>query len=125
MTTYLDTHVLIWLAEGELEKIGNQARAMIQSCEVLACPMAVLELQLLHEIGKLRWSGAAIAEQLSRDIGLQISSLGFDEVAAAACNESWTRDPFDRLIVAQARASALPLITKDKMIHAHFAAAVW
>jgi PIN domain nuclease of toxin-antitoxin system len=44
---------------------------------------------------------------------------------ASALAESWTRDPFDRLIVARARATELPLLTKDMKIHAHFKAAVW
>ena len=37
----------------------------------------------------------------------------------------WTRDPFDRLIVGQARASRLGLITKDRQIRRHFDGAFW
>ena len=43
----------------------------------------------------------------------------------AAERLSWTRDPFDRLIVAQASLAGAPLVTKDRMIRKHFAKAAW
>jgi PIN domain nuclease of toxin-antitoxin system len=38
---------------------------------------------------------------------------------------SWTRDPFDRLIVAQAAVRDAPLLTKDRAIRRRYRAAVW
>lgn len=42
-----------------------------------------------------------------------------------ALKESWTRDPFDRLIVANAKAAGAPLITKDERIRKHYRRAIW
>ena len=39
--------------------------------------------------------------------------------------ETWTPDPFDRLIVAQARLLDASLITKDELIHKHYKKAIW
>ena len=39
--------------------------------------------------------------------------------------ESWTRDPFDRMIVAQAALREAPLLTKDRVLHEHYDRAVW
>jgi PIN domain nuclease of toxin-antitoxin system len=39
--------------------------------------------------------------------------------------QTWTRDPFDRIIVAQARLRGAPLLTKDRTIQTHHAEAFW
>jgi PIN domain nuclease of toxin-antitoxin system len=46
-------------------------------------------------------------------------------VAREAEAHDWTRDPFDRLIVAQASLFDAPLITKDADVHAHYRNVVW
>jgi len=51
--------------------------------------------------------------------------LSFEDVARAALRESWTGDPFDRMIVAQARLREAALITKDRSIREHYSRAVW
>jgi PIN domain nuclease of toxin-antitoxin system len=40
-------------------------------------------------------------------------------------HQKWVRDPFDRLIVAQASANDAPLITKDEKIRRHYKRAIW
>jgi PIN domain nuclease of toxin-antitoxin system len=39
--------------------------------------------------------------------------------------EKWVRDPFDRLIVANAKAAGAPLVTRDERIHKHYSSALW
>jgi len=46
-------------------------------------------------------------------------------VAREAVAQSWTRDPFDRLIVAQAAIRATALLTKDRVIRRRYAPAFW
>ena len=55
----------------------------------------------------------------------EVSTLSFQRVVAAAVEQTWTRDPFDRLIVAQAQAEGASLVTADKLIRKHFARSVW
>ena len=62
---------------------------------------------------------------LSDEIGLTVCDLAFALVAARARDERWTRDPFDRLIVAQAQVRGAPLLTRDDHIHRHYARAIW
>jgi PIN domain nuclease of toxin-antitoxin system len=56
-----------------------------------------------------------------RDIGLRVCDRPFSDVARQAAIEGWTRDPFDRLIVAQARLAKAALITRDTTMHANYA----
>ena len=52
-------------------------------------------------------------------------SMPFRDVAMEALQEKWTRDPFDRLIVANAKAAGAPLVTKDEHIRKHYRRAIW
>ena len=47
------------------------------------------------------------------------------DVVSVASALTWTRDPFDRLIVATAAADSAPLLTRDKLIRRHYRNASW
>ena len=123
--TYLDTHVVVWLFGGEAQRLSNAAVAQIQAEEVLVSPAVVLELQFLHEIKRSKATALKVVERLSAEIGLAICRLPFAAVVEHALDQAWTRDPFDRLIVAHASANDAPLITKDERIHRHYKRSIW
>lgn len=87
--------------------------------------MAALELQYLKETGRLGDSPAQVLSSLYQEIGLRVCAAPFQEIVERAYLESWTRDPFDRLIVAQARLMQAPLASKDRRIRAHYGEAIW
>lgn len=58
-------------------------------------------------------------------MGLETCKLPFAAVIGAALALNWTRDPFDRIIVAQAVKQGSPRLTADEKIRAHYAAASW
>ena len=123
--TYLDTHVAVWLWTGMVEQLSHQARAGLADHDLRISPMAVLELQYLHEIGRLEPTAQQVIETLSKDLGLRVCDLPFSLVVEQALQETWTRGPFDRLIAAQAAANGAPLITKDETIRENYRRAVW
>ncbi|HEX7669539.1 MAG TPA: hypothetical protein VF395_08150, partial [Polyangiaceae bacterium] len=59
---HVDTHVLVWLYGGEVEELTDLGRALIENEEVFASPMAVLELEFLHEIRRINVTGREIVE---------------------------------------------------------------
>jgi PIN domain nuclease of toxin-antitoxin system len=122
---YLDTHVLIWLWLGDAEKLGRDARKAIDRRDVVASAAAVLELGLLHEIGRLKPTASKVVSALATDIGLRVCDLPFRTIVDQALAEGWTRDPFDRLIVANAKAAGAPLVTRDERIREHYSRVVW
>ena len=122
---YLDTHALAWLYAGQAERIPAAVRRAINEREVLISPMALVELQYLIEIGRFTDPVEQVVEILGRDLGLEICDLPFPRVARRALELSWTRDPFDRLIVSQASLREAPLVTKDREIHQHYPGALW
>jgi len=122
---YLDTHVVIWVYEGDGQKMSPLASRTLDDSELLVSPAVVLELELLHEIGRIEIPAEKMIATLESQIDLRVCSLAFRDVATQALKESWTRDPFDRLIAANAKAAGAPLVTKDERIRKHYRRAIW
>ena len=125
MIVYVDTHVLVWLYYGETEKLSLSAQKAIEDHDLVASSMAILEIELLHEIGRIRHSASTLLSSLEKSIDLRICELPFHQVVTQSLKENWTRDPFDRLIVANAKVASAPLISKDERIRKHYRRAVW
>ena len=123
---HLDTHVAAWLYAGATDRFPANLLDRLASATLRISPMVALELTYLHEIGRLTEPAHRILGELDRSIGLRIDDLPFGAVVVAAERLSWTRDPFDRLIAAQAIAASCELATKDAAMHQHLAeTAVW
>ena len=111
--------------QDEFSIFGPKVLQLFESDDdIRISPMVLLELEFLHEIKRIHPSAAQVVEALEKDIGLKICDVPFAAVAKKAVAERWTRDPFDRLIVAQARLSAAHLITRDRAMRAHYSAAI-
>ena len=121
----LDTHVVVWLYAGALKELTPKAKAAIEHEDLVICPAVLLELDFLHEIGRISVGSGTILETLAPQIGLAVSNTSFASVVAEAAVLSWTRDPFDRLIVGSAVADACALLTRDRLIRRHYPRAVW
>jgi PIN domain nuclease of toxin-antitoxin system len=125
MIAYLDTHTAMRLAHGR-PRIGREAEKLVQRADLLISPMVLLELEYLYEIGRLTLPGKDIVRKLEHELGVRQCDLAFADVARAALDEKWTRDAFDRIIVAQARLNGLaPLISSDEEIAEHYPRTVW
>jgi len=123
---YVDTQVAVWLAEANLAKISRKAISLIHGGDVRISPMAVVELQYLYEIRRIIVSPPEILMKLGAEIGLTVCDHPFPIIAETALGESWTRDPFDRIIVAHAKANGgSPLLTSDELILANYQNARW
>jgi PIN domain nuclease of toxin-antitoxin system len=125
MTIYLDTHVVLWLYEGLLKKLTKAGRDSIEANDLLISPIVRLELQYLYEIKRSTQRAGNILSELGAQIGLTVCDLPFDQVVRRASELTWTRDPFDRLIVAQAMGKNFRLLTKDAGIRRHSSLAFW
>ncbi len=122
---YLDTHVVLWLREGLVDRLSKIARKLLDENDLLVSPMVRLELQYLFETKRCSVAAHVILKELQSEIGLSVCDLPFDVVAAKATEIAWTRDPFDRLIVANASCRGVRLLTKDANIRRHAKFAVW
>ncbi len=122
---YLDTHVVVWLYAGETGRLSPIATELIEGNGLLISPIVQLELEYLREVERINTGSALILESLAQSIGLQICDRPFARVVVESVQQCWTRDPFDRLIVAQATTRNAVLLTKDRSILANYPHATW
>ena len=122
---YLDTHVVVWLYAGKVEKLSEQAKELINDHEVFISPVVRLELQYLFEIQRITDESNKIVFDLSDRIGLKMCGKSFNTIVSGALDFSWTRDPFDRIIVANAAINRNILVTKDQNILENYEKAMW
>jgi PIN domain nuclease of toxin-antitoxin system len=125
-TAYLDTSVAVWLAQGDLNRISQTALDAIRNSNLLVSPMVSLELAYLNEINRITLTAQDILLKLKAELGVEVCDESFPSLLNIAINEKWTRDPFDRIIVSQAKASGLsPLISSDEAIRNNYVKTVW
>ena len=125
MIAYLDTHAALRLSDGR-GRIGRDAAHLIRKADLLCSPIVLIELEYLFEIGRATLPAKDIINKLEHELGMRLCDLPFAQVAASAVHEKWTRDVFDRTIVAQARVNGLaPLISADEQITANYPRTVW
>lgn len=122
---YLDTHVLLWLYEGALQRFSPRALHLLETTDLFISPMAVLEMRFLFEIDRINVDAPYILTYLQNTLDVQLCQIPFPRVMIQSLEIDWTRDPFDRLIVAQAIAAGGSLLTKDRTIPNHSIAALW
>ena len=118
---HLDTHVVIWLRDGETSKLSPVAVHVIESHRLVASQFVRLELQYL----RLAEPPDVLIGYLQDRIGLQMCTLPTASIVGAALLQTWTIDPFDRLITANASAAAALLVTADGAIRRHYRLALF
>lgn len=122
---YLDTHVAVWLYDGQLERFSGTVRSLFENNDMLISPMAVLELHYLYETGRITVPAKKMFHELSIKIDLKECLLPFSSIVLQAQSISWTRDPFDRIITAHAMEGNAALVTKDAHILKNYKKALW
>jgi PIN domain nuclease of toxin-antitoxin system len=104
----LDTNAMIWLAQDH-----RRARPLRNLQRLHVSPASVLEIQFLAEAGRLRLSAGRTLESITHDSRWRLDEPPSAGWFLAACECSWTRDPFDRLLAAHARLRRWRLATAD------------
>ena len=114
MRYLLDTHTLLW-ARSAPDRLSGEALALLQSAEsILHVSMASLwECAIKAAIGKL-----TVPDGFYRIVAGDYEVLGIEAAHVEVCASLplHHRDPFDRLLVAQARLGGLILVSRDQNI---------
>ena len=107
----LDTNALIWLLQGH-----RRARSLEGQPRLRISPASLLEIQLLLEVGRLTITAGGSLEDVATNPRWALDEPRAGTWFAQAAELGWTRDPFDRLIVAHARVRGWQLATGDSLL---------
>ena len=128
MKLLLDTHAFLWWVEGT-PAVGRRAKAAVADPdnEVFFSIASCWELAIKIRLGKLR-----LAEPLQRFVPRQLSANGFslldlrfDHVVRVVDLPLHHGDPFDRLLVAQALADDLTVVSADRTFRKYEVGVLW
>jgi PIN domain nuclease of toxin-antitoxin system len=111
MRILLDTHVLLW-ALSSPGKLPTAARRMIDENEVFVSAASIWEITIKSALGKLRADPSEVMVA-SAESGFQALSITHAHAAEVSKLPGHHRDPFDRLLIAQASVEPLTLLTRD------------
>lgn len=128
MNILLDTHAFLWFVDDN-PRLSEPARVLIESDDTQPfISMASLwEMAIKISLGKLQLKESYetfIPQQLALN-GIGILNFSIEHTAAVAALPFHHRDPFDRLIVAQAKIENMPLITADPAFDLYEVRRVW
>lgn len=128
MRLLLDTHALLWWLAGDAA-LSSAARTAIgdPANEVFVSAASAWEVATKHRLGKLPNAGP-LAVDFAREIRRQgfatlAITLEHGQIAGALSGEH--RDPFDRMLIAQAREEKLALISNEAAFDAYGVVRVW
>ena len=128
MRLLLDTHAFIWWLAGS-ERLPQSARRAIvdEANEKLVSAASAWEIATKHRLGKL-----PSAEAVSLDVAGAIASQGFDELAITVDDAARAgslpglhRDPFDRMLIAQALVGNLVLVSNEPLFDQYGVRRLW
>lgn len=131
MAVLLDTHVWAWWSLGDARLTVREREALDRLAarrELRLCGISLWEAQMAHAKERLQlqdpfeaWLRAAASPDVIEILPIDVR-VG---IALAGLPASLPNDPADRLIVATARAHALPLATRDGVIRRSRAVRIW
>jgi PIN domain nuclease of toxin-antitoxin system len=114
MRLLLDTHVLIWLLDGDPKLTPKMREAISNAEENFVSAVTIFEIAVKSALGKLSVTGDVETQALEADcIPLPVTWAHGRDVGRLPFHH---HDPFDRLLIAQARVEGLTLVTANRVI---------
>jgi len=127
MKLLLDTHVLIWWFN-DPSKLSPRASSLLRSPanSVLVSAASAWELAIKVNLGKL--DALPLVSELSRyteEEGFTELPINLEHAVRAGLLPRYHRDPFDRLLVAQAQSLNIPILSSDKVLDQYDVKRLW
>ncbi len=117
MSLLLDTHALLWWLSGAPLSPAATERIADSDTLVAVSAASIWEIAIKTTIGKLRMDGSVAAEA-SRE-GFEPLAITWAHAERAGALPGRHRDPFDRMLIAQAQAEGLTVVTRDAAFAAY------
>lgn len=121
----LDTHAILWYFQGN-ENLPKKIRTIIESKSCFYSIISFWEIAIKQKLGKLDSSfSIQELESMCTKANIQIAPITSKSIETTKFLPLIHRDPFDRLLIAQAKNLNLILITKDMFIPQYDVKTLW
>ena len=128
MKLLLDTHTFIWW-DSEPEKLSPTVLALCQDAdnELILSVASLWEIQIKSQLGKIKLSISLphIIQAQQRSNALQVLPVNAEHVYKLDSLPSLHKDPFDRILIAQASVENIPIASQDSIIRAYPVQVKW
>ena len=125
MRLLVDTHAFLWWLTGDT-RLKSAVQSLIRdpANEVYLSAASLWEASIKRALGRLRFDTAEITSALASGGFRELPVKALHAIAAGGLSRHHD-DPFDRMLVAQAAAEGLTLITHDKAFEPYGVSVVW
>jgi PIN domain nuclease of toxin-antitoxin system len=108
-------------------RLGARARTEIENLrnEIWVCPASAYEIEWKRQIGKLSVPETPDWELALKSRGYRIGTIGLSLFVSAASLPRHHRDPWDRLLIAQALTEHLTIVSPDRSFRAYGVPTLW
>jgi PIN domain nuclease of toxin-antitoxin system len=128
MRLLLDTHIFIWYVTDN-PKLSATTRALIDKGDndILLSIVSIWEIAIKHSAGKLSFAlpFRMFIEQQLRENSIELLNINLEHIEVVESLPFHHRDPFDRLIVAQAMVERMPVLSADSIFDAYPIRRLW
>ena len=124
MRALLDTHALLWALSDD-PRLSAKARAVVESLENDVLVSAVSAWEIAVKVGLRKLEAPEDLESTVRAAGFSVRAVGIAECSVLRTLPALHRDPFDRMLVAQAMVDGIAVITKDEQIARYPIQTIW
>jgi PIN domain nuclease of toxin-antitoxin system len=128
MRLLLDTHAIVWYVDQD-HLLSRPAHAAITdpSNELLISAATIWEISIKSGLGKLKLSQPFLVwmTKALNDLRASLLPITVEFAAAQAALPNLHRDPFDRMLAAQAMVESVPVVSSDVIFDSYGIARVW
>jgi PIN domain nuclease of toxin-antitoxin system len=118
MRLLLDTHILLWLMTGDANLDTRAKSLIVNASEVYVSSASIWEIAIKARLGRIEEDAEVIVDKLG-EAGLRELHVNNKHAVASGKLPLLHRDPFDRMLVAQAMAEPMRLLTADVQLSAY------
>jgi PIN domain nuclease of toxin-antitoxin system len=128
MRFLLDTHTLLWSFSGS-SSLSTRARRLIEdgANEILVSTVSAWEIGTKVRLGKLP-TGEELISDFSfylKQLGVEALPISMEHALRAGRLPGEHRDPFDRMLIAQAQAEDIPIVSNDRIFDEYHVQRIW
>jgi PIN domain nuclease of toxin-antitoxin system len=120
----LDTHALLWWVTDD-PRLSKEARTAILNADVAVSVVSLWEIEIKRGMGRIDVDTRELIREVGQTEGFRMLEIRPTHVLTLGELPLLHRDPFDRMLIAQAIRDRLTLVTRDEAIHRYEVDVAW